>query len=345
MKTVKMKKLLLIATLISAVLSNLSAMGGDDETADKPKKIVIGFQAIPNGQIISKDFGWLEEATGVPVEWVQVNSGSELNTGLAAGSIDIGLSGSSGIAAGIASGVPFDVVWIHDIIGENEALIVKEDSGITDIKSLAGKRIAVPFGATTHYHLLAALEMEGVDPESVRIFDMQPPDALAAWHRGDIDGSFIWEPTLAKMMESGGKVVIYSRKISEAGYLTGDITVARKGFAEKYPDILTEYIRGEIRAVDFYNKDSAAAAEAVSRQFDIPAEEAARQMKNLVLLTGSEQLTEQYLGTQGNIGNLAAVLKATADFLVTQQTILKSPELEVFEAALHPEYIEKALEK
>ncbi|MBN2657120.1 MAG: ABC transporter substrate-binding protein [Spirochaetales bacterium] len=339
-----MKKVFLLLFLAAAVLTNGAAAGGDDSASGKPKKIVIGFQAIPNGQIISKDFDWLEEATGVPVEWVQVNSGSELNTGLAAGSIDIGLSGSSGIAAGIANGVPFDVIWIHDIIGDNEALVVKNGSGITDVKSLSGKRIAVPFGATTHYHLLAALELEGVDPESVEIFDMQPPDALAAWHRGDIDGSFIWEPTLAKMLESDGKVVIYSRKLAAAGYLTGDITVARKGFAEKYPEIVTEYIKGEIRAVDYYNTDSAGAAEAVSRQFGIPADEAARQMKSLVLLTGEDQLTEAYMGTSGQIGNLASVLKATADFLVTQKTILKSPELDVFKAALHPEYIEMALE-
>lgn len=340
-----MKKILWIVLLSMAILTNSGAAGNSDENTGKPKKIVIGFQAIPNGQIISKDFGWLEEATGIPVQWVQVNSGSELNTGLAAGSIDFGLSGSSGIAAGIANKVPFDVIWIHDIIGDNEALVVKKDSGINSVKDLVGKKIAVPFGATTHYHLLAALELEGVDPESLEIYDMQPPDALAAWHRGDIDGSFIWEPTLAKMLESDGKVVIYSRKLAAAGYLTGDITVVRKDFAEKYPDIVTEYIKGEIRAVDFYGENSSEAAAAVSRQFDIPQEEAARQMRSLVLLSGEEQLNDSYMGKQDNIGNLASVLKATADFLVTQQTILDSPELEVFEAAIHPEYIEKALEQ
>ncbi len=340
-----MKRAIVLLVFVTLTIISVTAAGSRDNASGKPDKIVVGFQAIPNGQIISKDFGWFEKETEIPVEWVQLNSGSELNTGLAAGSIDIGLSGSSGIAAGIANGVPFDVIWIHDIIGDNEALVVKEDSGITDVKSLAGKKIAVPFGATTHYHLLAALEIEGVDPETVQIFDMQPPDALAAWHRGDIDGSFIWEPTLAKMLESGGKVVVYSRKLAEAGYLTGDITVVRKGFAEKYPDLVTQYIKGEIKAVDFYNENSSEAAAAVSRQFDIPEKEAVRQMKSLVLLSGKEQLSDRYMGTRGHIGNLASVLKATADFLVTQQTILGSPDLEAFKAALHPEYIEEALEK
>ncbi|MDC7235363.1 MAG: ABC transporter substrate-binding protein [Spirochaetales bacterium] len=339
------KKIVLLCVLLAGIAMVSATAAGQSESSDLPGRVVIGYQAIPNGQIISKDFGWFEETAGVPVEWVQVNSGSELNTGLAAGSIDIGLSGSSGIAAGIANQVPFDVIWVHDIIGDNEALVVKEDSGITDIQSLAGKKIAVPFGATTHYHLLAALELEGVDPETVQIFDMQPPDALAAWHRGDIDGSFIWEPTLAKMLESGGEVLIYSRKLSENGYLTGDITVARKGFAEKYPDLVVKYIASEIKAVDFYNNDPEAAAEAVSRQFDIPQAEALRQMKSLVLLTGQDQLTSAYMGTSDSIGNLASVLKATADFLVSQNTIKSAPDVDVFKAALHPEYIEQALEQ
>jgi taurine transport system substrate-binding protein len=340
----KKKSILLILMFFSISLVSVSA-NGKTETSGMPKKIVIGYQAIPNGQIISKDYRWLEESTGIPVEWVQVNSGSELNTGLAAGSIDIGLSGSSGIAAGIANQVPFDVIWIHDIIGDNEALVVKKGSGFSDIKSLAGKKIAVPFGATTHYHLLAALELEGVNPDDVKIFDMQPPDALAAWHRGDIDGSFIWEPTLAKMLESDGEVLIYSRKLSENGYLTGDITVARKGFAEKYPELVVKYIAGEMKAVDLYNQDKNKAAEAVSRQFGISSAEALRQMNSLVLLTGEEQISSRYMGMKNNIGDLAGVLKATADFLVAQKTIKSSPSLDVFKTALHPEYIEQALEQ
>ena len=94
---------------------------------------------------------------GVPVKQVQMNSASETNTDAAAGSIDFGLGGSSGIAAGIATGVPYEVIWIYDIIGDNEALVGRRGRGIGSVRDLAGKVVAVPFAATTHYHLLAAL--------------------------------------------------------------------------------------------------------------------------------------------------------------------------------------------
>ncbi len=42
---------------------------------------------------------------------------------------------------------------------------------------------------------------------------------------------------------------------------------------------------------------------------------------------------------------LAQVLKATADFLVSQNTIKSAPEIDIFKAALRPEFIEQALEQ
>ena len=45
----------------------------------------------------------------------------------------------------------------------------------------------MPFVSTTHYSLLAALKHEGVDPKSVEILNLRPPEIAAAWERGDID--------------------------------------------------------------------------------------------------------------------------------------------------------------
>ena len=35
------------------------------------------------------------------------------------------------------------------------------------VTDLAGKRVSAPFGATTHYHLLAAFKEFGLDPDNV----------------------------------------------------------------------------------------------------------------------------------------------------------------------------------
>jgi taurine transport system substrate-binding protein len=312
---------------------------------DRPAEVVIGFQVIPNGEIIAKDMGWHEESFGVPVRWVQVDSGRDLNTGIASGSIHMGLGGSSTTVAAIAQGVPAEVIWIYDIIGENEALVVREDSDIRTVADLTGKTVAAPFGATTHYHLLAALGRAEVEPSSVTILDLQPPDMLAAWQRGDIDAGFVWEPTLAKMLALGGRVLISSRELAEQGFVTGDIGIVRKDFARNYPRLVSLYLANQDRAVRYYRERPDDAAAAVARQFGVSKEEAARQMAGLVMLSGPEQLDARYLGRPGNIGDLAQIFKDTANFLARQKTIDESPDIHVFRDAINPSYLVRAIEE
>lgn len=322
-------------------LHSVYAAGRSESTREE---VVIGYQTIPNGAMVAKQLGWHEEHLGRPVQWVQFNSGSELNAAVAAGSVDIGLGGSSTTVAAIAQGVPARVIFIYDIIGENEALVIRSGSGITEVADLVGKRVAAPFGATTHYHLLAALEEAEVDPESLTILDMTTGDILAAWQRGDIDAAFVWEPSLAALLELGGDVLITSGELAELGYLTGDIGIVREGFAERNPELVVRYLETQLRAIALYREDPQAAAAAVAREFEMPVAEAARQMAGLKLLSGPEQLGSEYLGTSATPGALVEVFYATAQFLVEQQTIGQLPDREVFRNAIDASFLERAVE-
>ncbi|HXG04599.1 MAG TPA: aliphatic sulfonate ABC transporter substrate-binding protein [Candidatus Binatia bacterium] len=319
------------------------AMVAPSRAQSRPEKITIAYQVIPNGEIVAKALGWHEKELGVRIDWKQFDSGRDVNTAMVAGSVDIGLVGSSPAAAGIASGIPYDVIWIYDVIADNEALVVRKGRGIKSVKDLAGKKVAAPFGSTTHYHLLVAFKVFGLDPRKATILDMQPPDMLAAWQRGDLDAGFVWEPTLIKMKEAGGEILLSSRVLADKGFLTADVAVVRRAFAERYPDLVVRYVRTLSRAVDLYRAEPREAARAVAKEFGIPEAEAERQMKTMIHLNGREQLGDKYLGTSARRGGLARALKDTADFLVTQKTIRSAPPLSAFEKAVNPSFIEKAV--
>lgn len=313
-------------------------------TEQKPTVINIGFQVIPNDEIVAKAKGWYEQELGVKVNFVQFDSGRDVNTAMIAKSIDIGLLGSTPASVGISKGIPYEVFWIHDVIGDNEALAVKNSANVNTIKDLQGKKIAVPFGSTTHYSLLNALKNEGIDINSVKILDMQPPDILAAWQRGDIDGAYVWQPTLGKLI-TDGKLIITSRQLAEKGIVTADVGVVRKEFAEQYPNLVAKYVSLQQKAYEEFKNNPDSAAQVVAKEFNINLADSKSQMNELIWLSGKEEISSKYLGTSNVKGDFAKTLKSTADFLVEQKTIESAPQLEVFEKAVNPQYIEKTLQK
>ena len=344
---VKRRRTLLTAALASVAClavavvaigcgSSSSSSSSSSAAAGAPSEIRIAYQLIPNGDLIVKDQGWLETALpDTKITWVKFDSGADVNTAIIGGSVDIGLAGSSPVAAGLSQpmNIAYKVPWIFDVIGAAESLVVKNSAGVTDIKGLAGKKIGTPFGSTSHYSLLAALELNGVDPTSVKLIDLQPPDILAAWQRGDIDGAYVWNPTLADLKKDG-TVLITSADLAQQGKLTADLAVVTNAFADQYPDAVQTWVDQQNKAVQLYKTDPTAASDAVGRQLNISGAEALAQMKDLILLDASEQAGADYLGTPDAPGKLADNLLAAAEFLKSQGSVDSVPPLTTFQADL-----------
>jgi len=307
--------LLGVAALVAGCGSSSGATASSDTTAaaggaDAPKTITIAYQNIPNGDLIVKDQGWLEDAfPDTDIQWKLFDSGGAVNEAVTAGSVDIGLAGSSPVSRGLSTKLPYQVPWIHDVIGEAEALVVKGNGGITDLKGLAGKKIATPFASTSHYSLLAALDDAGVDPTTVNIIDAEPDDIYAAWTRGDIDGAYVWNPNLASMISDGGKVRVTSADLAKKGFTTYDLAVVTDSFATKYPAAVTTWAEQQNRAVELLDSDPEAAAASIAKQLNLTDEEAQAQIEDLIFLTADEQTGADYLG-----GGLAKNLYAAAQF-------------------------------
>ena len=331
----------LLEMLILFLFSAISA--GNIWAEKRPESLVIGYQAVPNPQTVVKEMGWHEKELGVPVKWIKFDSGRHVNEALEEGSIDIGLVGTSPAAAAISQGIPIEVIWIHDIIGDSEALAIRKVSGIDQIEDLVAKVVAAPFGSTTHYHLMLSLKLANIKPSEVQIINLEPPEMPAAWKRGDIDAAFVWEPTLSKLLEQNGKVLFSSRQLVERGFPTADLCVVRKEFATKYPSVIIKYLNNLDRAVEFYRSRPEEAAAAVARQLDISTEQAASQMKGLIFATGEEQLSGKYVGDMQLHFGLYTLLKDTADFLEKAKQIESSPPWPVFMRAVSASYVQNII--
>lgn len=295
----------------------------------------IGTMNLVNGDLIAQYEDYYKNELGVEVKITQFDSGKDVNTALASGSIDITELGSSPTALGISSDVDYEVFWIGDIIGAAESLVVKDDSGIESLEDLKGKKIATPFASTAHYSLLNALKLEGISESEVTLLDLQPADIYAAWERGDIEAAYVWYPVLSQLLENG-KVITHSGELAKKDVITADLNVVRTEFAEQNPDIVTNYVKAQIKANDILLNDPETAAKEIASILEISEEDAADQITQYEYLTADEQI--DYLENK-----IADTLKKTADYLVEQDSIKSAPELETFEEKITTEFISEAV--
>ena len=209
-----------------------------------PAQVNIAYFLSTSPFMITKGEGWIEQAVGTKVNWIEVGSGAEINTGMAAGSMDIGFGiGSSPTAAGISQGIPYQLVAMVDNIGPAEEMTVRKAANIKVPADFKGKKVATPFGSTSHFRLLGFLKTHGLTQRDVTVLDMRPDAMVAAWTRGDIDAGYVWSPAKSKLLAAGGEDFPTFKALETAGYVIADLVVARTAFATENPALITGMLK------------------------------------------------------------------------------------------------------
>ena len=340
-----------IAKILAAVAITVGGLVGcavdhSVEQAGKPT-IRIGYQTFPSGDLIVKNNKWLEEALpDYNIKWTKFDSGADVNTAFIAKELDFGALGSSPVARGLSAplNIPYQVAFILDVAGENEALIARNGTGINTVADLRGKRIATPFASTAHYSLLAALSQNGLSPNDVRLIDLQPQAILAGWERGDIDAAYTWLPTLDELRRTG-KELISSRQLADAGKPTLDLAAVSGAFAQAHPEVVDTWRQQQARALRTIHDDPAAAAKAIAAEVGISPADVEGQLKQAVFLTPEQVASPEWLGSEGKPGNIAVNLQSASQFLADQKQIPAAAPLQTFQDAIYTKGLPNVLDK
>ncbi|MGH1564620.1 glycine betaine ABC transporter substrate-binding protein [Mumia sp. DW29H23] len=330
LKSARSKAAAAAAVTALALLASGCVGGGDEASAggssDCPwepdesitSTVRIGYQKIPNGDVVVKDQKILEScAPNATITWSNFASGGDVVQAFGGKSLDIGLMGSSPATKALSAplNLPVKVVWIHDVIGAAESLVVR-DGAATDIAGLKGKTIATPFGSTAHFSLLQAITDAGEKATDYKLVNAEPEQIAPAWSRGDIDASWVWDPTLSELKKDKGTVILTSEDTAKAGKPTFDVGVASDEFIAGDADFLALWAKAQDYAIGQIADDPDKAAESVAVEVGVTTEEAKAQFDGFVYLSAEEQAGPDYLG-----GKLGTDLFATAQFLLTQDGI------------------------
>jgi taurine transport system substrate-binding protein len=306
--------------------------------------INIGYFIETKPTMIAKAQGWFEDEAKAKINWIEVASGAQINAGVVGGSIDIGIGiGSSPTAAGLSQGIPYKLIAMLDNIGAAEEMTVRASDNIKSPADFKGKKLATPFGSTSHFRLLGFLKTNGLSLSDVTVLDLPPEQIVAAWARKDIDGAYVWSPAKAKLLADGGEVYKTYDVLDEKGYVIADLIIARDGFAQPHPEAVVGLLKAYGRALDLYTSNPTEASAVVGTAAGVSAQVAEDNLKEYDFVPLKEQLTAKWLGTPGKPGAFAEQLQHTAEFLVEQKSIRKSRDLAVYQKGIDTQYLERAV--
>ncbi len=305
----------------ASIVASLAASG----VAYAETKLVVGYQQIVGPFVAAIADGRFDAAAkeaGYSIDWRQFSSAGDITTALASGEVPIGVLGSTGTAAAATRGVELQLFWILDNIGQSEALVARDGSGIETPSDLKGKKVAVPFVSTSHFHLLVGMnKVWNVDPREVEILNLKPPQIVAAWQRGDIDAAYVWPPALSEIQKTG-KTISDSEVIGAASVPTFDGLVVDKAWAAENPKLMEAFTKVLAKAYADYNADKAAwteESEQVQSIVKLIGGDGPSTVEALRLLSfpnADEQASEVWLG-----GGATRALTESAKFLVEQKQI------------------------
>lgn len=264
-----MKRLQILAALtgVAMTLASTAAFAAD-------QVVRIGWLRGPNDITLAKSRGTLEQALaekGIKVEWAgPFPAAAPAFEALNAGSIDITAGSSTSAIAALAANIPLTIFGYQKMSPGSEGIVAKKDAGITSIKDLAGKKVAVNRGGTGEYLLMQGLETNGIDPKNVERVYLSPSDSGPSFVQGHVDAWATWDPFVAFAEKSyGGQVIADGAAIGSDNAV---VLISSREFAEKKAD--------ELQAIfDVLKKDNAwavankADAGAIwAKEMNIPAE-------------------------------------------------------------------------
>lgn len=248
------------AAAVFVTWAGLAASAGSAVAAEpitlKVSRNSAGFE----GLILAEKQGYLA-AQGLKIAVTLTTNPAAQISGVVSGEFDIAMSTGSDIAQAVARGLP--VVVIGGVkeadpdtdVEPSDGLLLPPGSSISDWKDLEGKTIAT-FGLGTIVEIFngIALERNGVDPSSVKYVSLPVHTLAAAAKNGQVDGIMPYGPFYLAALDEGFKRLGNGSRefLPNAPQI---VWVVRSDFADKNPEVITNFLTAMAEGSDFANSN------------------------------------------------------------------------------------------
>ena len=207
--------------------------------------------------LVGASKGTFANAVGqnVKIEEQSFTAGPSEIEALFANSVDIGYIGPGPAVNGFLKSQGRALKIVAGASSGGAGLVVRADAGITDIKSLAGKRVAVPqTGGTQDISLRHALQAAGLNSTdkggTINVLPVSPADTLTLFVKKELDAAWVTEPWISRLIKEGhGALKIDERDLWPGKRFATTVVIVRTEFLRQHPDIVSKFLQAHVDTV------------------------------------------------------------------------------------------------
>jgi NitT/TauT family transport system substrate-binding protein len=215
-------------------------------------------------------------------------TGTDLPNMMAAGQVKVATgSGSLGISV-VAGGIKARVIAGHCDIAGNQGMVVRDGSGIVNPADMQGKKIGMTTGASITLGMRRFAQEQNLDISKITFVNGQPPDLVAAFGKGDVDGYAGWEPWLTNTEKLGGKKWLTGDKSFFSGQekpndylLLHSYVVVMEDYLQQNPNTIAALLRAFKKGTDFINQSPEKAVDLLAEPMRIEKSDLLKMVKQV----------------------------------------------------------------
>lgn len=207
------------------------------------------------------------------VTWREFPNAAPLLEALNANHLDAGSIGDAPLTFASSAGAQIKAIKAFKYFGN--AVLVKADSPVHNVKDLIGKRVATVKGSSGHAMALSVLEASGVATDQVEFVFTTPAESTLALTNGDVDAVATWEPYASfAILKSEARVIADGQDFPALSYFA-----ASPKALETKADELSDFARRLADARLWGAKHATEYSAVVARNLRLPENVAASKVK------------------------------------------------------------------
>lgn len=306
---------------LTTIMLGCAMLGSSSVWAVDPsvKELRIGFQKSSINFAIAKQQNLYEkEFPNAKISWNEFPAGPQILEALAVGSIDVGVTGDTPPVYAQAAKKPLFYIAYEAAKPLASAILVPQNSKLTQLSQLKGKRIALQKGSSAHYLLVQAVRKAGLQWSDIQPIWLSPADARAAFQKGAVDAWAIWDPFFASaQLEDHAKILASGQGLSP----NYTFYLASPEFVKQHPQAVKGIIQQLNVADQWVQANRIATAQAIAKSTGLKPQVSQTFIDRRPRPSGAAPLSAKVIADQQQLAHRFTELKIIPNSIDIKQAV------------------------